>query len=50
MSSLDEFTPPPKERYAVFNDNVTTLIQPGAFEDQLGIPLSKVPDIWRETH
>src|SRR4029077_11145102 len=26
---------PPKERYAVSNDNVFKLIQPGAFEDQL---------------
>src|ERR1700741_2638961 len=28
-------TSPPKERYAVSNDNVVKLIQPGAFDDQL---------------
>jgi transposase-like protein len=32
---LDDLTSPPKERYAVSNDNVVQLIQPGAFEDQL---------------
>jgi putative transposase len=32
---LDASTSPPKERYAVFNDNVTKLIQPGEFDDQL---------------
>jgi transposase-like protein len=32
---LDASTSPPKERYAVSNDNVTQLIQPGAFDDQL---------------
>jgi hypothetical protein len=32
---LDASTSPPKERYAVFNDNVTKLIQPGGFDDQL---------------
>jgi transposase-like protein len=32
---LDDLTSPPKERYAVSNDNVVSLIQPGAFEDQL---------------
>jgi putative transposase len=32
---LDASTSPFKERYAVSNDNVVKLIQPGAFEDQL---------------
>jgi putative transposase len=32
---LDASTSPPKERYAVPNDNVIKLIQPGAFDDQL---------------
>jgi hypothetical protein len=32
---LDAATSPPKERYAVPNDNVTRLIQPGFFDDQL---------------
>jgi transposase-like protein len=32
---LDASTSPPKERYAVPNDNVFQLIQPGAFADQL---------------
>jgi hypothetical protein len=32
---LDASTSPPKERYAVSNDNVVRLIQPGGFEDQL---------------
>jgi putative transposase len=32
---LDASTSPPKERYAVFNDNITKLIQPGNFDDQL---------------
>jgi transposase-like protein len=32
---LDDLTSPPKERYAVSNDNVVGLIQPGTFEDQL---------------
>jgi putative transposase len=32
---LDDLTSPPKERYAVPNDNVTKLIQPGAFDDPL---------------
>jgi putative transposase len=32
---LDDLTSPPKEGYAVPNDNVTKLIQPGAFDDQL---------------
>jgi putative transposase len=31
----DDLTSPPKERYAVSNDNVTKLIQPRAFEDLL---------------
>ena len=35
MGVLDASTSPPKERYAVSNDNVFKLIQPGAFEDQL---------------
>jgi putative transposase len=32
---LDDLTSPPKERYAVPNDNVTKLIQPGTFDDPL---------------
>src|SRR3954464_12096725 len=32
---LDASTSPPKERYAVSNDNVIKLIQPGLFDDQL---------------
>jgi putative transposase len=32
---LDASTSPPKERYAVSNDNVFKLIQPGCFDDQL---------------
>jgi putative transposase len=32
---LDDSTSPLKERYAVSNDNVFKLIQPGAFDDQL---------------
>jgi hypothetical protein len=32
---LDASTSPLKERYAVCNDNVVKLIQPGAFDDQL---------------
>jgi putative transposase len=32
---LEASTSPPKERYAVSNDNVSKLIQPGAFDDQL---------------
>jgi putative transposase len=32
---LDDLTSPLKERYAVPNDNVTKLIQPGAFDDPL---------------
>jgi transposase-like protein len=32
---LDASTSPPKERYAVPNDNVIKLIQPGVFDDQL---------------
>jgi transposase-like protein len=32
---LDDLTSPPKERYAVSNDNVVRLIQPGALEDRL---------------
>jgi transposase-like protein len=32
---LDASTSPPKERYAVSNDNVFKLIQPGTFDDQL---------------
>ena len=35
MGVLDASTSPPKERYAVSNDNVIKLIQPGAFDDQL---------------
>jgi hypothetical protein len=32
---LDDLTSPLKERYAVSNDNVVRLIQPGTFEDRL---------------
>jgi putative transposase len=32
---LDDLTSPPKERYAVSNDTVVRLIQPGTFQDQL---------------
>ncbi len=32
---LDASTSPLKERYAVPNDNVTKLVQPGAFDDPL---------------
>jgi putative transposase len=32
---LDDLTSPPKERYAVSNDIVVQLIQPGAFQHQL---------------
>jgi hypothetical protein len=32
---LDASTSPPKERYAVSNDNVSKLIEPGSFDDQL---------------
>jgi putative transposase len=32
---LDASTSPPKERYAVSNDNVIHLIQPGILDDQL---------------
>ena len=35
MGVFDASTSPPKERYAVPNDNVVRLIQPGAFDDQL---------------
>src|SRR5260370_6045630 len=35
MGVLDASTSPPKERYAVPNDNVIKLIQPGQFDDQL---------------
>lgn len=35
MGLLDDLPSPPKERYAVPNDNVVRLIQPGAFDDQL---------------
>ncbi|MCK1478294.1 IS256 family transposase, partial [Bradyrhizobium sp. 197] len=35
MGVLDASTSPPKERYAVSNDNVIHLIQPGIFDDQL---------------
>jgi hypothetical protein len=31
----DDLTSPPMEPYAVTNDNVTKLVQPGAFEDSL---------------
>jgi hypothetical protein len=32
---LNASTSPPKERYAVSNDNIIKLIQPGSVEDQL---------------
>jgi putative transposase len=32
---FDDLTSPPKERYAVPNDNVTKLVQPGTFDDPL---------------
>jgi len=32
---LDDPTSPPKERYAVFQINVTKLIQPGTYSDPL---------------
>jgi hypothetical protein len=32
---LNDLTSPPKERYAVSNTNVTKLVQPGTFSDQL---------------
>jgi hypothetical protein len=32
---LDASTSPPKERYAVFKDNIIKLIQPGNVDDQL---------------
>jgi putative transposase len=32
---LEASTSPPKERYAVSNDNVVKLIQPGCYDDQL---------------
>ncbi|MGY3108066.1 hypothetical protein ACVWW7_004693 [Bradyrhizobium sp. LM6.9] len=35
MGVLDASTSPPKERYAVSNNNVIHLIQPGIFDDQL---------------
>ena len=35
MGVLDASTSPPKERYAVPNDNVIRLIQPGTFDDPL---------------
>ena len=35
MRFLNDLTSPPKERYAVSNDNVTKLFQPGTFHDQL---------------
>ena len=35
MGVLDASTSPLKERYAVSNDSVTKLIQPGTFDDQL---------------
>ena len=35
MRVLDASTSPPKEQYAVSNDNFTKLIQPGEFDDQL---------------
>src|SRR5260370_2536316 len=35
MGVLDASTSPQKERYAVSNDNVIQLIQPGIFDDQL---------------
>ncbi|MET3909925.1 hypothetical protein ABID59_004282 [Bradyrhizobium sp. S3.3.6] len=35
MGVLEASTSPTKERYAVSNENVIQLIQPGIFEDQL---------------
>ena len=35
MGVLDASTSPPKERYAVPNDNVIKLVQPGFFDDHL---------------
>ena len=35
MGVLGASTSPLKERYAVSNDSVTKLIQPGTFDDQL---------------
>jgi putative transposase len=35
MRLLDDLTSPPKERYAVSQDNVTKLVQPGTFSDPL---------------
>lgn len=35
MGVFDASTSPPKERYAVPNDTVIKLIQPGTFNDQL---------------
>ncbi len=35
MGLFEDLTSPPKERYAVTNDNVTKLVQPGTFEDPL---------------
>ena len=37
MGVFDASTSPPKERYAVPNDNVIRLIQPGAFDDPLTV-------------
>lgn len=34
MRLLDDLTSPPKERYAIPSDNITTLVQPGAFDDR----------------
>lgn len=34
MEVIEASTSPLKERYAVSNDNVSKLIQPGAFDDQ----------------
>ena len=35
MRLLDDLTSPPKERYAVSQNNVTKLVQPGSFSDPL---------------
>ena len=35
MGVLNASTSPPKERYAVSNDNIIKLIQPGNVDDQL---------------
>ena len=35
MGLIDDLTSPPKERYAVSDDNVVQLIQPGTVEDLL---------------